>query len=500
LVRVISLAVAVVSTASACCIPSPLNGGQAREASPDPGWSACADEARKVLGRVPDNYSFQCRNVQVPQDWNNPAKGGTMNIFVVRARAGDQKNRIGSLLVNPGGPGGSGVDLAMFLTRGLPADITRRFDIVGFDPRGVGRSDPVKCYSASDLDALFASEPDPKTDAEFDEVVALNKRVADSCGTKYGPRLPLFSTEQAARDIDQIRKDVGDEKLTYLGFSYGTLLGATYAQLFPDKVRALVLDGAVDPTADSIASAEGQAKGFELAFHNFSSWCAQNHSRCPVSGDAGAVVTKLIEQSHTKALVNRDGRRATAGWILWGVVSAMYSKDRWSELGEALADLEDGNPAGIFALADNYADRDSSGEYTNLFDANAAVNCSDDGKSASLAQIRALQGQWRTKYPMFGAPLAMGMLTCAVWPSERDPYPAGQAKGAPPILVVGTKGDPATPYEQTAKLADMLGVGVVLTWEGEGHTAYPETSCITGIVNKYLVNLEVPKAGTTCPA
>ncbi|WP_020521826.1 alpha/beta hydrolase [Catelliglobosispora koreensis] len=499
-VKALSLAVAVVSTASACCIPPVLNGGQAKEASPEPGWSSCTEEARKVLGRVPENYSFQCRTVQVPQDWNNPGNGATMNISVVRARAGDQRDRIGSLLVNPGGPGGSGVDLAMFLTRGLPAEITRRFDIVGFDPRGVGRSDPIQCYSASDLDALFAADPDPATQADYDEVVALNKKMADACAAKYGPRLSLFSTEQAARDMDQIRKEVGDEKLTYLGYSYGTLLGATYAQLFPDKIRALVLDGAVDPTLDSQSSAEGQAKGFELAFSNFATWCTTNRGRCPVSGDAEAVVLKVMEQAREKAQVNRDGRRATPGWILWGVVSAMYSKASWPELGEALADLEDGNPAGIFALADDYARRDASGEYTNLFDANSAVNCADDGKPASLTQIRGLQAQWREQYPVFGTALAMGMLTCSVWPAARDPYPAGAAQGAPPILVVGTKGDPATPYEQTPKLAAMLGVGVVLTWNGEGHTAYPETSCITGIVNKYLVNLEVPKAGTTCPA
>jgi pimeloyl-ACP methyl ester carboxylesterase len=483
-----------------CFLPGVLNGGQAQEASPEPGWTSCSDEARKLLGRVPDGLSFHCRTVQVPQDWNAKDNGLTMGISVIRVRAGDQRDRIGSLLVNPGGPGGSGVDLAVYLSRGLPADITRRFDIVGFDPRGVSRSEPVSCYTGADLDANFGSDPDPRSQQAFDEVVAINKKMADGCGAKYGPKLSLYSTEQAARDIDQIRSELGEPKLTYLGYSYGTLLGAVYAQLFPQNIRAMVLDGAIDPQLNSVQSGEGQAKGFELAFSNFSGWCAQNARQCPVSGDAEAVVRKLMEQARIKPAVGKDGRRATPGWILWAAVSAMYSKGNWPSLGDALADLEDGDAAGIFTLADNYTDRDANGEYTNLFDANAAVNCADDGSPVTVDQVRSLQSEWRTKYPTFGAPLAIGMLTCALWPAQRDPYPTGPAAGAPPILVVGTKGDPATPYEQTPKLAAMLGTGVVLTWNGEGHTAYPETSCITSAVNKYLINLETPKAGTICPA
>jgi pimeloyl-ACP methyl ester carboxylesterase len=487
-----------------CFLPRVFDGGQAKEASPEPGWTSCTDDARKVLAKVgrpvPAGFYFQCHTVNVPQDWNHKENGRTTGISLMRVRAADQKDRIGSLLVNPGGPGGSGVDLAVYLAQGLPIEVLRRFDLIGFDPRGVGRSDPVQCYSSADLDATFAADPDPQSQQAFDEVAALNKRTAEGCAAKYGPKLPLYSTEQAARDIDQIRQDLGEAKLTYLGFSYGTLLGAVYAELFPDKIRAMVLDGAVDPQQDSTQSSEGQAKGFELAFHNFAKWCADNTSRCPIDGDAQAVVLKLMEQARANPVGYRDGRKATAGWILWGVVSAMYTKARWPDLGTALADLQKGKAAGIFDLADQYSDRDQDGNYSNLFDANAVVNCADDAKSPSLQRIRELQGEWRLKYPVFGAPLATGMLTCAVWAGERDPFPVGRALGAPPILVVGTKNDPATPYEQTAKLAGMLGTGVVLTWEGEGHTAYPETRCINSAVNSYLIDLKVPKAGTDCPA
>ena len=485
--------------ASGCILPLP-NGGQARQSSPEPGWSDCSGEVRSLMSRIPSGYSYHCKTVTVPQDWNNKDNGKTLGIRVIRARSADQRDRVGSLLVNPGGPGASGIDLAISLSVGLPTEITRRFDIVGFDPRGVGRSEPIRCFSGKDLDESFGSDPDPRTQAEFEEVVAMTKRMVDGCAAKYGPSLSLFSTEQAARDMDQIRADLGEAKMTYLGYSYGTLLGATYAQLFPDKVRAFVLDGAVDPTMDAVEGSESQAKGFERAFGNFAAWCADNAARCPISGDARAVVTKLMEQAETRPLTHRDGRKATPGWILWGVISAMYAKSDWPDLGSALKKLGDGQPAAIFGLADDYAYRDSNGEYTNLFDALAAVNCADEPKPVTLDRIRTLQGEWRQKYPLFGSALAMSLMTCAVWPGERDPYPTGPATGAPPIVVVGTKGDPATPYEQTPKLATMLGVGVVLTWEGEGHTAYPETRCIVSAVNKYLLTVQAPAAGTTCPA
>jgi pimeloyl-ACP methyl ester carboxylesterase len=485
--------------ASGCCVPV-LNGGQAREASPEPGWHDCTSDVRDVLSRVPSGVAYQCKTVQVPQDWNNKDNGKTMGISVIRARHDDQRDRIGSLLVNPGGPGGSGFDLAIYLSQGLPAEITRKFDIVGFDPRGVSRSEPVKCFTGPQLDESFGSDPDPRSQQAFDEVVAMTRGMIDSCAKKYGSRLSLYSTEQAARDIDAIRADLGEPKLTYLGYSYGTLLGATYAQLFPDKVRALVLDGAVDPTLSSVQSSESQAMGFERAFNNFTAWCTANHSRCPIDGNARAVVTKLLEQAATNPVGYRDGRKATPGWILWAVISAMYTKERWPDLGSALDKLGDGQASGVFQLADAYADRDSNGEYTNLFDANAAVNCADEAKPVNLERVRQLQNEWRQKYPLFGPPLAVSLMTCALWPAGRDPYPVGPATGAPPILVVGTKGDPATPYEQTPKLAAMLGVGVVLTWDGEGHTAYPETRCITSAVNKYLLTVQPPKEGTVCPA
>jgi hypothetical protein len=211
-------------------------------------------------------------------------------------------------------------------------------------------------------------------------------------------------------------------------------------------------------------------------------------------------VTDALTTAATTPVPGTGGRQATPGWIFTGVISSLYSESGWAKLADAIAALKQGNSKGIFALADQYAERKPDGTYSNLFDANRAVNCADNQEAPSIAEVRRLQGEWRKKYPVFGAALAVGMLPCAVWPGARDPYPTGAAKDAPPIVVVGTTGDPATPYENTADLASMLGVGHVLTWEGEGHTAYPSTPCIVNAVDDYLIDLKVPQAGLRCPA
>jgi pimeloyl-ACP methyl ester carboxylesterase len=468
-------------------------------------WTPCPDVPKRLVGRGATGMSYDCASVAVPHDWNAPAGGGTYRIAMIRIRSKTQKNRIGSLLINPGGPGGSGIDHAVYLSYGqalggLPTAVTDQFDVIGFDPRGVGRSDPVKCISNADQDAVFAATPDPVSQADFTDFAALNRKIATGCRQKYGDQLPSFSTEQAAKDMDALRTAVGDAKMTYLGFSYGTLLGATYAELYPQNVRAMVLDGAVDPTLSYVQGSESQAKGFERAFTNFTTWCRQTPARCPIAPDARKAVTAAIAKADASPVRGPDGRPATPGWIFVAVVSSLYTQTAWPALAAAAENLQGGNAKGIFALADEYAERNPDGSYSNLFDANLAVNCADAKEVPSVGEIRTLQSEWRKKYPLFGAPLAVEMLACALWQGAHDPYPVGPATGAPPIVVVGTTGDPATPYENTADLATMLGVGHVLTWEGEGHTAYPHTPCIVSAVDDYLVRLKVPQGGQRCPA
>jgi pimeloyl-ACP methyl ester carboxylesterase len=501
--------VAVLLLAGGCIRPTARwatpTSGRVASASPTPSssvapikWTPCPNVWNGVLDQAPPNVTYDCGTLKVPQDWLAPGDGKTFDIALVRGRTTGQRDRVGSLLINPGGPGVSGIRYAVYRSVYLPAEITRRFDVIGFDPRGVGLSSPVKCFTDTDLDTSFGADPDPVDAKDFDTAVALSRRLAQACGDKYGDTLRLFSTEQAARDIDAIRAAVGDRQLTYLGYSYGTLLGAVYAQLFPTNVRALVLDGAIDPTLPPEASSEQQARGFERAFGNFAKWCQTNAASCPIGPDARSVVAGALESARISP-VRANGRTATAGWVFTAVLSSLYNQGNWQVLAGAMDKLRHGNPSDVFLLADAYASRDRAGHYSNLFDANAAVNCTDDDQVPTVERIRTLQAQWRAKYPLFGASLALN-LVCAQWPGKHDPYPTGPATGAPPILVVGTTGDPATPYEQTPALAKMLGVGRVLTWKGEGHTAYPKTRCVTEAVNRYLVDLKVPSDGLTCPA
>lgn len=513
--RLVATSTVIALLTAGCTGDSSEIGRSGRAGGPAPGapasWSPCPEVPREALsGLVPDGTvdqftggtSYECATIAVPQNWDEPDSGETFEIALVRARRDTQSDRLGSLIINPGGPGGSGVESAVYLTLdpsygGLPDEVTSRFDIIGFDPRGVGRSDPVECYTNQQLDASFGLDPDPVGDAFTAELTRMEE-VAQTCADKYGDALSYFSTRQTAHDMDAIRAAIGDERMTYLGFSYGTLLGAVYAQLYPDRIRAMVLDGAVDAEEDGIAASEGQAAGFELAFSNFADWCDNTPDECPLGPDTRAVVTGAIEGSRSDPVTGPDGRVATAGWVFWAVVSTMYQQGLWPELGAAIAQLDNGDPAAVFQLVDVYTGRDAEGDYPNLFDALTAVNCVDDDTEVTVEQVRGLQDEWRDKYPMFGPSLAVSMLGCAVWPAEPDPYPTGTAEGAPPILVVGTTGDPATPYESTPRLAEMLGVGVVLTNEGEGHTAYPGSRCIDAAVNAYLVDLTVPDDGTTC--
>ncbi len=504
----LAAATLVLAVVAAGCAPSV----RWREGEPSPAasgdtisWQDCGRDARQVNPDLTRSlFTIECGTVAVPQDWNTAkdgkaADGKTFNIALMRIRSKGIKGRLGSIVTNPGGPGGSGLGFLPYLAGEVPVLLTR-FDLIGFDPRGVGKSNPVKCISDADLDASFGYEPDPVNNAAFQGVVTLARRIGDGCSAKFGQDLRLFSTEQAARDMDAIRAALGQEKLNYLGYSYGTLLGAVYARLFPGNIRAMVLDGAVDPQQSPVAGSEGQARGFERAFTNFVAWCKQNTGSCPIAPDARAAIVNAINSARTHPVRTSDGRVVTAGWVFYAVVSTLYSQDAWQYLARAIDDLRKGDPRVTLILADSYAERDKAGHYSNLFDANSAVNCADSDQYPTVEQIRVLQADWRTKYPLFGAPLAIGMLNCAVWPSKKDPYPVGPAAGSKPIVVVGTLGDPATPYESTPKLAQLLGTGTVVTWQGEGHTAYPETACIRDAIEGYFIDSKVPAKDLTCPA
>lgn len=488
-------------------IPQPTLGAGAAPGEPSVKpvhFSDCTDVVAPQIKDQPGGnrkLSFDCGTVDAPLDYDNPGSG-TVKLYLVRVRLAGQHDRIGSLLINPGGPGGSGLDAAVGLSLQMPTDVLSRFDLVGFDPRGVGLSDPIQCISDDLKDQITAADPDARTPAEFAAQVRLSQRIASACSEKYGPRLAHFDTVETARDMDLIRRALGDAKTTYLGFSYGTLLGAVYAQLFPKQVRALVLDGAVDPTQDAVTAAEGQAKGFQNAFNQFAAACRAQRGACPLGSDPRGFVTTLMARARKSPIPSSqpgEQRRATGGNVQLAVISALYDQNKWPTLSAALSEASKGDAKGVLALDDEYNERDGSGHFTNILDANVTINCNDSDQHIGQATIRAKLAEWRRKYPLFGPSQALSLLTCQSWQRSRHPVPPVHATGSAPVLVVGTVNDPATPYRSAQALSRELSSGTLLTWDGQGHTAYPKTSCVASSVDSYLIDLTVPK-DRTCPA
>ena len=471
-------------------------------------WTDCDEQIQPLIAAQPGSdrdLAFECGRTEVPISYEEP-DGATLPLFMVRVVMAGQTDRIGSLVVNPGGPGASGADAAIGLALTLPLEVLSRFDIVGFDPRGIGLSTPVECISDDMKEQLIASEPRPTTDEQLDDAFALTQEVADGCAEEYGDALGTFNTVDTARDMEQLRESLGDEQLTYLGYSYGTTLGSTYAELFPDKIRALVLDAAVDPDADKKTDAEASAQGFETGFDAFATNCVGLIAGCPIGTDPRQFVVDLLAQAGQTPIpsteLDPDGetRTATAGVVLTAIQAALYDTASWPQLAQALAAGQKGDSAGLFSLADGYTGRLDDGTYSNFIDANLAVNCADSDEKFEESEIRDLAGEWGAKYPLFGAGSAVSLYTCSVWEADRTPVPERDAAGSAPILVVGNSGDPATPLPGAEDMAEQLDSGVLLIWQGQGHTAYPKTDCITAAVNAYLISLTPPADGLTCPA
>jgi pimeloyl-ACP methyl ester carboxylesterase len=465
-------------------------------------FSDCSNQFQTAIGNAKaKTMTFSCGKLSVPLDYSQPA-GKDLQLFVVKVHSKSQRpaDRIGSLLVNPGGPGGSGVNLAAGLVGALSDTLLDHFDLVGFDPRGVGLSQPVQCITDKEKDQLAAADPDPRTAAGRAAARASSVAVVHSCVAAYGRTLAHFNTDETARDMELIRQSLGDPKLNYLGFSYGTRLGAVYAHEFPTHVRAAVLDGAVDPVADELTTDERQTKAFEGAFDQFAADCV-GRPACAVLGNPRQVVEALIaaaDKTPIRSSKQGETRTATGGIVTIAVVSALYEQSRWATLGSALVAARRGDSAGLFTLADGYLERDADGHYANILDANLAVNCNDSRLKVTDALVAAQASTWVAKYPIFGKNAAASLYSCYSWPASGHPLPPATAPTSSPILVIGTVHDPATPYAAAGVLAKTLGSGTVLSWDGEGHTAYPKTSCIRTKVDSYLITDKLP-SGDSCP-
>ena len=442
--------------------------------------------------------------MKAPLDWSDP-KGDTIGLELIRVRTtGAANERIGSLIFNFGGPGGSGVTSLPAFAEGYEK-LRTRYDLVSFDPRGVGRSDPVLCENDQQLDAYFQQDATPDDAAERTQLVDNTKEFNNACEDNSEKILPHVRTTDAARDLDLMRQVLGDDKLHYFGISYGTELGGVYAHLFPKRVGRAVFDAVVDPTQDPEQGSLGQARGFQLALDNFAEDCVSQAEECPIGDSAQDVkdrIAKLLDDLDRTPIQGIFPRQLTQTAATSGIAQALYSKDFWEYLTEGLEQAYDGDGRILLSLADSMNGRSDNGEYSNITPANVAINCADDKPRYDSAYVERKLPDFRAASDLFGDYLAWSMLSCTDWavPGAAD-HPDVSAPGSAPILVVGNTGDPATPYEGARAMVNALGkgVGVELTYRGQGHGAYDsKNKCVQGAVDGYLLDGKVPPAGTVC--
>ncbi|UBU17472.1 alpha/beta hydrolase [Nonomuraea gerenzanensis] len=421
-------------------------------------WAACGN-------------GYECGKLSVPLDYARPS-GKQIKLSMVRLPATGKK--VGSIVLNFGGPGGSGVDTLKASRDAVSADIRERFDVVSFDPRGVGGSAPVRCFDTLDLDAYFAIDPTPDTKVEVKKAENWDKVFANYCAKNSGTELLAHvGTVDSARDMDVMRAALGEARLTYLGFSYGTYLGSVYADLFPKRIRAMVLDGAEDPSENAQDLAADQDRAFEVATESFMKDCFER-AGCPFREHTIEGAQEQLDELYTRAdkspLRNEyDGRQVTEAVVSAAVDYSMYDPRSWPRLRKALAEAYDGDGTELLLLADESNGRRPDGRYDNSFEALMAINCVDHPENP-----------------------------CPHWPVKGTRYPKKvQAKGSPPIVVVGTTRDPATPYKLAQSLAGQLAHGVLLTNDADGHTGYRRGSaCLDRKVDQYLITAKAPQAGT----
>jgi pimeloyl-ACP methyl ester carboxylesterase len=489
--RIAAFAVVVALAATGCTRNPPSQTHASPSVTPSVGalsWTACGK-------------GFQCATLQVPLDYAHP-DAGTIDIALNRKPATDQANRIGSVLTNPGGPGASGIQFLQGEAASM-ATVNRRFDLIGFDPRGVGQSAPVRCFDGPHLDAFNALDGVLDDPQEKQVGIQADKDYVAACQQHSAKILPFVDTVSAAKDMDLIRAALGDAKLTFLGFSYGTFLGDTYAHLFPTHVRALALDGVVDPALSFNDLNLAQVVSFEQNLQAFLADCVARRSAAKPcgyaqSGDPTSKLTALMQRLDANPLPV-GSRQLTRALATTGVLFALYDQTFWQylDLGLSLADQDRG--AVLLTLADLYFRRNADGTYDNLSDANWAVNCLDREVPKDIAAYDQLGPVFEKASPLFGPGSQYTNLVCAFWPAKPTGH-AGPltADGAPPILLVGGTDDPATPYAWARAVNQQLAGSVLLTRKGNGHTSYDASACVHAAVDDYLINLKLPAAGTVC--
>jgi pimeloyl-ACP methyl ester carboxylesterase len=495
----LGLAVATVG-----CAPETVAPSSSTLATATPSANGPSPTVAAVATQPPARWSdcgggFQCATLDVPRDYEDPSHG-EFDISIIRLPAGEPDGRIGSLLVNPGGPGASGVEFVRDAESIFSRDLLERFDIVGFDPRGVNFSSRVRCLDT--LDGHFAVDPTPEDARELDALVQESEAFADACAERNGAALPFLATANVARDLDQIRQAVGDDQITYLGFSYGTLLGATYAELFPDRIRAMALDGAIDPSLGLAEFRGDQGRAFEAALGRLFDQCAKDRECAFYEGGrperAFDELMAQIDEEPIPAMQRGRRRDLGPGLAHAAVLSALYSPQTWQFLELGLAYAKRGDGSVLLAMSDPFLGREPDGTYSNLVDAYTANVCLDYPVPDDVEGFTAIADDLVADAPHFASYIAYNDLSCLFWSAPPGRTPAAvTAAEAPPIVVVGSTGDTATPYAWAEALAGQLESGVLVTREGEGHTGY-SSRCVRDALDAYLVELEVPNEGLVC--
>lgn len=454
---------------------------------------------------------FQCATLKVPIDYSNKSLG-QFDIAVLRYRDPNQHNRIGSLVVNPGGPGVSGVQYALDAQYIVNPDVLERYDIVGFDPRGIGDSTPISCLTSAEQDASFASDPKPDTDAEYAQALMETQEFVDKCVAKT-PNIAHFSTQDAAHDMELLRQGLGDSKLNYLGFSYGTYLGTLYAQQFPDKVGRFVLDGAVDPSLSIEEQTRVQATAFDGALAHFIADCPK-HKNCPLPANTTSqFFIDLFKKVSIQPLTisseqSKELRQITEGLVVTGTAAALYDDVYgWPILRTAIAQALNGDGTGFAKLADAYNGRDSDGSFkNNENDANIVIQCLDWQPGYSNEQVRVNVSTFTKAAPVFGPYVAFSGITCNIFNNAigrkqitTDQNTAQIRNTATPVLVIGTTQDPATPYAWAKSLSNYITGSKLITLKAEGHTGYGRGSaCTDDAVDTYLLTGKIATKNLIC--
>jgi pimeloyl-ACP methyl ester carboxylesterase len=490
--------------------PARTTSGQASAAPTPPGGTGHPAELAAYYGQQVDwqpcdgSPAHQCARIEVPVDYTEP-DGDTFELALRKVPALEPTRKVGTLVINPGGPGGSGLEYAQFSSFVFSKELRESYDILGFDPRGIGQSDAVACLSDDDMDLLFENDPTPDDAAEREKLLGDAEEVTERCAATGGARALHMSTTEVARDMDVMRALVGDERLNYFGVSYGTVLGALYADLFPERVGRFVLDSAVSPNQTDAQKVDYDIQGFEASIDAFIAWCVARDD-CALGSDVNGArdrIADLLDDVERQPLETSRGDIDSIGegWLGFAIFMCLYSEQSWPILNKGLAEAFDGKGDVLLAYGMNVVGRSASGEYdpTSYLHAMIPVRCADWPRSDN-GSLAAVQQRARTEHPLWSRLAGLLHDNCSAWPGEpREPSGTTLAEGAGPILVIGNLRDPATPIGGTKQLAEDLASGILVTSDHDGHgTYYAGNSCVDSIVDGYLIKGTVPSSDQAC--